>query len=212
VTPFFKAQLKLRFAPLLRAHGFGGSGLTFRRFANPVIQVVHVQGARAGDSCCVELGVHLAFLPTAMEDFVDPKRIPVQACEFRRRLAPDGADDQWWSYGETERDSASSVDQLMATLEVVGLTFLNRHLVYPGSFGLVTPESLRNREFVVFPGPTTLPRAALTMARISAERAMPAQARAFISVGLEELARTPGVGIGIERQLRDLGRLLPEAG
>ena len=58
-------MLKHNLAPLLRSDGFKGSGKTFRRFENELIHVVNIQGSRYGSMCCVNLAVHLSFLPTA---------------------------------------------------------------------------------------------------------------------------------------------------
>lgn len=212
MTGFFKAQLKLKFAPRLRADGFKGSGLTFRRLTGPVVQVIHLQGARAGDSCCVEMGTHLLFLPTVLEDDVDPKLIAVTACEFRERLVPRGQDDQWWPYGTTCDDAARSVDDLLATYASVGTDQLERHRSFPGEFSRITPEMVRSANLSVFPGKTTVARAALAMARISRHLSNFEQARRFIEVGLDDLNRLPNVGMGVRRQLLDVQRALNGAG
>jgi len=212
VTPAFKSHLKTKLAPLLRDHGFRGSGLTFRRLSDVVLQVVHLQGSRAGDSCCVEIGTHLTFLPTVLEEIADPKNITVHACEFRRRLAPDDAADHWWSYGKTDPDAALSVDQLVTTYATVGTKRLEQYRVFPGPFASMTPELLKQGDLSLLPGPTTVARAALTMARISLHRSMPEQARDFVNVGLEDLSRRPGGGIGIQMRLLDLQRSLGGAG
>ena len=91
MTPAFRERLKIKLAPLLRGHGFSGSGVNFRRHVGDVIQVLNIQGSRYGGSCCVNLAVHLTFLPTVLGDAPDPKKITESLCEFRKRLAPDGA-------------------------------------------------------------------------------------------------------------------------
>jgi hypothetical protein len=90
MTPEFREQLKRKLAPLLRGHGFSGSGVNFRRHVGDVIQVLNIQGSRYGGSCCVNLAVHLTFLPTVLGDPPDAKKITESLCEFRKRLAPDG--------------------------------------------------------------------------------------------------------------------------
>lgn len=213
VTPSFKSSLRTTFAPLLREHGFQGSGVTFRRLSDPVLQVIHLQGSRAGDSCCVEIGTHLLFLPTVMEDAADPKKIADHDCEFRRRLAPIGESDCWWSYGKTDQDAALSVGHLVEPYSAIRDRDIEPYRLFPGPFALVTAETLRQGSLEHLPGATTVARAALAMARISLHRRLPGEALAFVAVGLDELDNgPPDVGSSIRRRLDDLRVTLERAG
>jgi hypothetical protein len=213
VRPQFKSALKTMFAPLLREEGFQGSGVTFRRTSGAVLQVVHLQGSRDGDSCCVEIGTHLMFLPTIGEDVPNPKKIAVHDCEFRKRLALEGEGDHWWWYGNNEQDAVASVAHLVATYTARREQILERYRAFPGLFGLVTPESLGLQGLNDLPGGTTVARAALVMARISVHQSLLAQASAFVEVGLNDLANTPGGGgLGIKRRLVEIEETLGAAG
>lgn len=211
VTPAFKNHLKTKLAPVLRESGFRGSSVTFRRLSGVVVQVIHLQGSRYGDSCCVEIGTHLTFLPTVLEDPADPRRIATPLCEFRRRLAPENAGDHWWPYGATDREAADSVDDLLSVYTTVGVPYLARFAKYPDAFGIITPEDVAAGRLAALPGSTSIARAALAMARISLNRSLPALAKNFIDVGLHDLAQGP-VGAAIQRQLLDVERSLQGAG
>jgi hypothetical protein len=153
------------------------------------------------------------FLPTIGEDVPDPKKIAVHDCESRKRLAPEGEGDRWWGYGNDEQDAVASVAHLMATYAARREQILERYRVFPGLFELVTPESLRVRGLDELPGGTTVARAALVMARISVHRSLLAQASAFVQVGLDDLANTPGEGgLAIKRRLMEIEHTLGAAG
>ena len=126
---FFFDQLKERFIPLFRKSGFKGSGNHFRRITNEVIHALNIQGNKYGGSCCVNLGVHLSFLPMFGVDpsnLLDLKTVKVGHCEFSKRLAPSGHTDFWWGYsGNISGDTSNNIDHLVATYVAEGEPFLN---------------------------------------------------------------------------------------
>ena len=206
MTPEFRSQLKEKLAPFMRAAGFSGSGATFRRSAGDVIQLLHVQGSRYGGSCCVNLGIHLKFLPTVLGHSPDPKKITEPLCEFRRRLAPEGQADCWWNYGDDEHEAARSVDNLVALVRRLALPHFDRFGAFPESFERITPQALASRDFSMLPGNMTAPRAALVMARIAAHLGRADRVREFAEVGLASVG-AKGVGIA-----RDLAALAAQGG
>ena len=198
MTPEFRTQLRTKLAPLLRAEGFSGSGVTFRRVRGEVIQLLHVQGSRYGDSCCVELCVHLTFLPTKLNHPADPKNIRFADCEFRRRLAPEGESDYWWAYGSNEVEAAGSVARLVDSVQHSALPHFDRFGNFPGWFEGITPQVIASDsygDFGVLPGDLTVARAALAMARIAAHLGRPEHAQEFAEVGLASLSGRSGVAI-----------------
>lgn len=184
MTPEFRSQLKLKLAPLLRAAGFTGSGSTFRRSGDGMIQVLNVQGSQWGGSCCVNLGVHLSFMPTVIGQPADPKKITEPLCEFRRRLAPAGQSDCWWKYGSDEREAARSADELVDLVQRVALPHFERFRAFPGSFEGITPQALAADDLSAFPGRSSVARAGLVMARIAAHLGQPERSREFAEIGL----------------------------
>jgi len=201
VTPEFRSRLKEKLASLLRDVGFSGSGVTFRRQSDEVIQLLHVQGSRYGDSCCVNLALHLTFLPTARGDAPDPRKITESLCEFRKRLAPDGQSDFWWNYGGDEREAARSLESLVDVTRQVAFPYFERFRKFPGPFEGITPEILASGDFRMLPGDVTAARGALAMARIATHLRRLEQARAFAEVGLASLGPNAMLGVGIAREL-----------
>jgi hypothetical protein len=187
MTQEFRAHLRTKLAPFLRASGFSGSGVTFRRVRGEVIQLLHVQGSRTGESCCVELCVHLTFLPTVLGRATDPKKITFGDCEFRNRLVPRGESDWWWEYGRDRDSTARSADDLTAVIRRVALPHFDRFGIFPGAFEEITPQAIAAGDLSVLPGPLTVPRAALTMARIAAHLGQSERAREFAEVGLASI-------------------------
>ena len=206
MTSDFRLELKTRLAPMLRAEGFAGSGVTFRRQTGVVIQVLTVQGSNYGDSCCINLGTHLTFLPTTMDEPPDPKNITESLCEFRRRLAPEGQSDRWWSYGSDRREASASVEDLVGLTRRLGLPFFERFREFPGAFERVTPEQLASGDFSMLPGGVTAGQGALAMARIAAHLGQASRARDFAQVGMASLGNDPVAGVGIARKLAALAQ------
>ncbi len=201
MTSEFREELKRRLAPLLRAHDFSGSGATFRRRIGDVIQVLNIQGSRHGGSCCVNLGMHFAFLPTVLGDPPDPKKITESLCEFRKRLAPVGESDYWWEYGSNVQEAARSVDRLVELTERIALPHFERFRDFPGFFEKITPQIIRSGDFRMLPGNVTAARGALVMARIAAHVGEQNRAREFAEVGLASLGPGAIMGVGIARDL-----------
>jgi len=60
----FKKLMKDYFAPIMRKHGFIGSGFNYRKIAeNHYIYTVQIQADKYGEGCWIELGVTVDFLP-----------------------------------------------------------------------------------------------------------------------------------------------------
>ena len=59
----FLDAVKAEFAPQLRGLGFSGTGKHFRHVNGEIINAINIQGNTYGDSCAVNLGLHLTFLP-----------------------------------------------------------------------------------------------------------------------------------------------------
>lgn len=204
MTSDFRLELKTRLAPLLRAEGFAGSGVTFRRQTGVVIQVLTAQGSNYGDSCCVNLGTHLTFLPTTLDEPSDPKNITESLCEFRRRMAPEGQSDRWWNYGSDRREASAAVEDLVGLTRRMALPFFERFRDFPAAFEGVTPELIASGDFSLLPGGVTAVRGALAMARIAAHLGQASRARDFARVGVACLGSGPLTAVGIARELAAL--------
>jgi hypothetical protein len=197
----FLGALREVLGPQLRADGFRGSGANYRRFRDPVIQIINVQGSRDGGECCVNLGVHLAFLPTVAGQPPDPRKLTESECEFRRRLTPEGLQDQWWSYGWDEPSSKESATRLAALFREYGKPHLDAWSAFPGLYAAVTVDDLEVRRLGALPGWQTSARAALAFARVHAHLNRRERAREFAEWGLKHLGRATALQPELERLL-----------
>jgi hypothetical protein len=185
----------------LRSDGFRGSNANYRRFRDPVIQVINIQGSRYGGECCMNLGIHLAFLPTVVGQAPEPGKLTEPECEFRRRLAPDGRQDQWWTYGWDEASAKASAAHLAELYRDRGKPHLDGWLEFPGRFADITVKDLENRRADALLGSTTSVRAALAFARMHVHLNRPDRAREFAEFGLIHLGPATALQPEFERLL-----------
>lgn len=168
-------------APVLRADGFTGSGQHVRRVRGEVIHALTLQGSRSGGSACVELGVHLTFLP----DAPDPKKVTAHDCVFRRRLAHPGEHDHWWEYGASGEAAQRSARDLLDTYRTVGRAHFERWAAFPGAFAEITAEPLEAGT-APSPGGATLATLALTCGYIQLRLGHRQRAVALGELGLRD--------------------------
>lgn len=171
------------FYPLLRSSGFKGSGDTLRRVRGEVIHVVNIQGSSDAERCYVNLGAHLAFLPTEGGTIVDLPKIKEYECAFRARVDPPADLGFGWPYGHTPAETASFIKLLIQYYRAQGEPFFAALSDYPASFEGVTPEDLGTPAKWGHLGGDHLP---LTFARIAIHQEDTERAKAFARVGLEQ--------------------------
>ena len=183
----FLAKFKSIVVPVLREEGFQGSGQNFRRRVKEVIHVINIQGSRWGGKCCINLGVHLTFLPTITLALPDPAKFTEPECEIRTRLTESDRLDKWWPYGNSEKEAEDSATSIKQTYLSFGREFFGRFLVFPGDFTKTNPENFdkkSSREHL--PGQTVV-RNILTLARIYAHVGNRDFASRFATMGLANL-------------------------
>jgi len=208
--------LKSEFVPKLRAFGFKGSGQNFRRFRDEVIQVINIQVNKYGGNCCVNLGLHLTFLPIAGESpLTDPKKLRASSCEFRWRLAPPGATDYWWGYengvaahlpfrmeGGKGQGPIGKARDLIKTYEAYGEPRFQSVMTVEAVARLFQPDDIRRGKLLPLYGYTQT-RGALTMARIHKYLGDEDLARKFARVGLEKIGKAKALRREFEKILVD---------
>lgn len=195
----FQSQVKLVLKPVLVADGFRASGTTYRRTLGEVIHVFTLQGSVHGGQCCVCLGIHLAFLPTAgPAPTCDPAKITEPECEFRTRLAPAGDTDCWWSYGNTEQEARSSAEAILRLYRDVGVPYFQRFSTFPDDFIQVSPPMLASEAPLPFPGHSTEVRRALALSRIALHTGRIADAHKFAEIGLARV----GPAVALKNEFR----------
>jgi hypothetical protein len=202
----FHQLLKSDFLPHLRADGFKGSGTTLRRTLPNRIDIVNVQAWRSGGQCCVNLGTHFIFLPSAGgSQITNWKTLKHYQCVFRDRLHEAGETDHWWKYGASEWQSKSSVANLIDTYQRRGALFFERFEPFPQAFERVSPAGIDAGDLSTMPpGIFSQPLAALIMARIMNHLGRREKCREFAEVGLRHIGRAVALNPELER-LRDTG-------
>ena len=131
----FLKLLTETFYPSLRAEGFRGSGTTLRRAQEPVVHVINIQGSNSAEGFYVNLGAHLAFLPTEGGGTCVAVKIKEYECAFRDRIdPPPDAPLGRWPYGRSRAEAESIVSQLGQEWERQGRAFFNRYSRFPEGF------------------------------------------------------------------------------
>ena len=199
----FHALLKRDFAPLLRDDGFKGSGKTFRRVSGEAIHVVNIQGSKYGGQCCVNLGLHYSFLPTAGGGTVtDPRKVLECQCDFRDRVHEAHVSDHWWTYGTSDAESEASIANLLDTYRRRGAPFFKKFEPFPAIFERIAPAELDAGDLSNLPTKMARLHAAITIARIMLHLGHVDKCRQFAEVGLRHLGPAVGLKSELER-LRD---------
>ncbi|HEU4343780.1 MAG TPA: DUF4304 domain-containing protein [Candidatus Binatia bacterium] len=181
--------LQREFFPYVRGTGFKGSRVTLRRQRGEVIHVINVQGSSTADRCYLNLGVHLAFLPTEGGIVVSLSKIKEYECAFRRRVDPPSEYRFGWPYGRTPTEATDCLSKLVAAYKTQGEPYFARLADYPGSFDTVSPDDLHEPSPWSTLGATT-PTLFLTFARIALHGGDVSRARDFARAGLEQAPRT----------------------
>lgn len=190
----FHEHVKQILTPALRAEGFHVSGTTYRRSIGEVLHVVNLQGSTKGGQCCVNLGIHLTFLPAAGSSAVkETKTIEEMDCAFRRRLTPAGQSDAWWAYGECDSEASEAVRSILNLHQSVGAPYFRNFSRFPEDFGKVTPEMLTGNVELPFPPAGTFVGQTLSLSRIAMRIGRPTDARVFAEIGLARIG--PAVGL-----------------
>lgn len=81
----------------------------WNRFRGQEINVIEFQKHSAVESFCVNLGVHLTFLPRAgVEAVLDVEKVVLTDCEFKFRLTAKLSEaDQWWPISQASLDDVA---------------------------------------------------------------------------------------------------------
>lgn len=192
-TTFLKL-LSQKLYPVLKAEGFQGSGQTLRRIDGPVIHVFNVQGASGGKACYLNLGAHLAFLPSEGGGTVVPEELEEAGCIFRDRMEPPPGPAFGWAYGTSKEQAEENVEFIVSEWAGPGRAFFARHGSYPQSFEQMLRETDPDQIHA---------RTALHLARIAVHLGDRERAQALVDAGL---ARAPERAMSLKA---DLAKVLP---
>jgi hypothetical protein len=181
--PRLEASIRKHLVPTLKADGFTGSGRAFRRVAGSLVHALNVQGWRSGGKFAVNVGVHPLAIPDVLGNVPDPKKITVELCEFRRRLAEKG-DDQWWRYKDTEASMDVAVHSAARVYGSVGRSFFTTFGGPSSPLFSVTPADFAAGHYDFKGFGSTKVRIALVLARLRKASQRRDEAKAFAQIGL----------------------------
>ena len=209
----FFGLLRQEWLPFLKDVGFKRNGVRFQRVIGDVYHVIGLQKNKYGGSCCVNLGLHLSFLPLPSGNFPQPDEITrVESCEFQWRLAPPGYTDYWWAYEqgvsahlplaflkEENRSPLERARHLANTYMAVGEPAFQRLASLSQIANLIHLVDLDNPIRVVPEYAFTSGRAGLTMARIHKHLGDHDLARRFARAGLERIGKAKAIQVELEK-------------
>jgi hypothetical protein len=198
-VPRLEVSIKNHFSPLLREDGFAGSGRTFRRTVEDVVQVVNVQSSRYGGEFAINLALQPLAIPDALGNSPDPKKITESLCEFRRRLAESGAD-QWWQHDATQTGMDRAVREAAEVYVRVGRMLFDGTSGPTSALHAISPAQLEKSKFYLNGFGTTKVRLALALARLRKANGNLAEAKEFADYGLARV----GSAVALRRELEAL--------
>lgn len=205
--------LRWEWLPYLADSGFKRNGQRFQRVIGEVYHIIGLQKNKYGGSCCVNLGVHLSFLP--LPGGVYPQAgetLRVESCEFQWRLAPPGYTDYWWAYeqgsaahlpltflNEVNRGLSERARHLANTYKTAGEPAFLRLASVEQVAALIRLRDLDNPARVVPEYAFTPGRAGLTMARIHRHLGNTDLACRFAKAGLERIGKAKALRAELEK-------------
>ncbi len=177
----FMKSLAGNLVPVMQREGFSGSSIEYKRLAGRIISILSVQEHSDRSKCCVNLGVHLDFLPAVPGNTtVAIGEMSQSQCEIKKRLVPGhGLSDYWWEYRAGDR----AVGNIIASFQEDGRSFFGRFAAFPLFWTSIDVERLKEDFSGLLPGVTRV-RAALMLARIHKFNGSNARCREFAEFGL----------------------------
>ena len=199
----FFDYLKSEFIPRLNSLGFCGDDKTFRRIRGAVISMVTLQEHRGGGRCCIQLAMHLAFLPASWaRHILGVDKLTAADCEFQWRLNPPRKHDYWWPYQRWFQSPARCANHLIRTFLQQGEAVFERYQSVEDFAGLFSPDDFTSGAWLKAPHGLKPQRGALTMARICIQMGRPAEAKAFARAGIGLIAPTTAMAAEYQHILK----------
>lgn len=173
-----------------------GKGL-FVRLKGEVIHSIQIQKHSEKSACCINLGVHFAFVPTVGTDQLPQiDRIEVSDCEIKIRLTPtENQKDHWWVLND------ESVSEIVDVIQSRGLPIFNQYgveklaLLSPADFQVELPRELMSMTRV---------RAVLLLARLNLYIGRPIEAGVFANFGLKVAGMAVGPKVAFKEILKHI--------
>ena len=199
----FLDYLKSEFFPKLTSVGFSGFENTYRRVKGETISMVNIHEHRSGDRCCVNLGLHLKFLPASWaRHSLNIEKLTVADCEFQWHLRPPHKHDVWWRYQRWFHSPLRCAAQLVQTYFSQGETLFERFQSVEDFASLFTPQDFESGTWLRAHGGITPQRGALTMARILLYLGRNEEAKAFAQAGIGLISPTTALAADYQNILK----------
>lgn len=139
----FKELIKDNFITLLRRSGFKGSEFSYRKITNNhYIHALSIQDNKYDDSCCIEMGVFIDFIPNSLGNVILSSKVTPYDCDFKKRLLPKGTADYWWKYGENKQEAIDSIKNMVETYQDIGINFFKQFNDFPEPLNSITLEEI----------------------------------------------------------------------
>jgi len=187
----FTEQVETILVPYFKEQGFAQSGIdNYRRYKKPFIHCIWLQERSDRKALCVNLGVHLDFLPLCgMISIPKVEEVIQPACDITDRLTPKGQYDYWWPAERAKRQ----VKSIKALYQKEGIAFFERYTSFPDVFESITLEDIKSSNAsVILPGMTYV-RMALFLARVNEYIGRSEKAIQFAEYGLGNIGRAKGL-------------------
>ncbi len=192
LTNEFAKLAENQLVPFLSSCGFVKRTIdNYQRYYKPFIHCIWVQKRSDNAAVCVNLGVHLDFLASAVEGIKMVDCIEEPDCRIRRRLAPNGMNDYWWPLRPVEKQIVS----IQAMLSEIGFPFFETYRSFPGLFDSITTESIMLEDSIPILPNMTKKGMALLLAQVYEHIGYKEKAIAFAECGLEILKQANPIHI-----------------
>ena len=156
------ANIETKAIPFLKSKGFSGKEVHWVRYRAPFIDCVEFQIRSDKRAYCVNLGVHLDFLPAPSgETRNDIADVTESDCEIRQRLSPTNTVDYWWDMTDTDETEA-----MLECLKSRGISFFENYTNLPDCFSKINLDNLDGDICMALLPTMTKVRRVLLLARI----------------------------------------------
>jgi len=186
----------------LAGEGFvSADEVTWTRHRPPFIDCIEFQLHSDEVAYCVNLGVHMDFLPDVIgRNSAQNAGVTQADCEIKQRLAPSGESDHWWAIGDGVQACS-----MLACLRECGLPFLEQFNDLPGPFGAITPETVGDDAVIALLPNMTRVRRILLLARIHEYLGNIEQALEWARFGMENAGMAVGPKVAFKEIVRKMG-------
>lgn len=189
-------------SPVLVGEGFvSADDVTWTRHRPPFMFCIEFQLRSDEVVYCVNLGVHMDFLPDLVKRGGAYDAGFTQAdCEIKQRLAPSGESDHWWAIGDEVQAFS-----MLACLKECGVPFFDQFNGLPGPFGSITPETVGDDSAIALLPTMTRVRRILLLARIHEYLGDSERGLEWARFGMKNAGMAVGPKVAFKDIIRKLG-------